>query len=670
MYFCERILFYNLLIPFDSLKDIHIESTTPILRPLSADCLPSSPTPLFDEHMLPTPITPAWNGLKSLHQHPTHCGLKCEDIMNKSRYSFELNRENRHDGMGLSEVDGLTHDTPEIDIESSAKTGCSTMDIFNKEKSSVIIAKLEPSSSSANKPDSSDEYGTCNSDARFDSTAFTTTAFKVSLSEYMKDIVEKKAVKLQHTQQCLEGSSRNESPREEPKSLSRHAAATVTKQPQKARAGSCQQHTSEPHEVHETKIPVLQPRRVTLGSLSSFMETRGMGPKKQIPATSPYFVGEASRGPEQQNNFLDTSSREQQQQNLTASKTPPIPTLQVPRYPTQHDGLVLFLSTGLLKTHLRVIQCLEGSDCPPHLIYRDYGNSSSNCQSKQQPKGSSSQHLPTISDHSPDEADIVLSPRAGIILTTSQETMQLFLPGHKYTSTQPNLPQIKAVNSPLRESIYRLSTRYQQLYVFISHRTEQSKLNKSRLSSLRLSANKALFDSLTSLSAFCASLSEYSSITPLIIPSVPASAAAWILALAHKHICQLPPRRPNSLSQYTNAFTPVNPKSQLGTLLGNPAESVWELFLRRMGLNPYAAQVVLAVLTRDGEDVANSSGFHGSSVQQTGIGCLSRFVEMTPECRKAIFGGLLGENILNRVDSLIERDWQCDWALNFDDGIE
>lgn len=88
-----------------------------------------------------------------------------------------------------------------------------------------------------------------------------------------------------------------------------------------------------------------------------------------------------------------------------------------------------------------------------------------------------------------------------------------------------------------------------------------------------------------------------------------------------------------------------------------------------MGLNPYAAQIVLAVLRRDGEDVVNGSGFHESGVQQMG-GYLSRFVEMSPEDRRVLFGGLLGENILKRVDSLIERDWQCDWALNFDDGIE
>lgn len=591
--------------------------------------------------------------------------------MNQNRYPFAPNRESRHDHMELSEGDSSTHDTPKIEVESSTKTGFPTMELYSEEKHSMIITTLEPSSSSANKSEPS-EYGTCNSDARSNNRVFATTAARVPLSEHMKGTAEERTVKLQHTQQCLGISSRNDPSREEPESLFKHVASAATKQPQEFRAGSYHQHTSEPHGIHETKIPIPQLRRVTLGSLSSFMETRGRSTKKQILAKSPYFAGEASRGPEQQDNYSDTGFREQQQQNVNVSKslrTPSIPAVQAPRCPAQHGGLVLFISTGLLKTHVQVIQCLEGSDHPPQLIYRDYGNGSSKCQSRQQPRESSSQHPQTTSIHSPDEADIILSPRTGIILTTSQATMQLYLPGHKSTFTQPNLPQIKAVNSPLRESIYRLSTRYQQLYVFISHGTEQSKRSKSRASTRQLSANENLLNSLTSLSAFCTSLSEYSSITPLIIPSVPESAAAWILALSHKHLCQLPPQRPNPYSPYTIAFTPVNPKPQLGAFLGNPGESVWELFLRRVGLNPYAAQVVLAVLRRDSEDVVNGSGFHESGVQQMG-GYLSRFVEMSPEDRRVLFGGLLGKNILKRADSLIERDWQCDWALNFDDGIE
>lgn len=662
-----------LLIPFGSLKEIHTKSITPILRPLSADCLTSSPMPMFDEHMLPTPVSLASNGLELLRHHSAPSGLECEDIINKNRCSLAPNRESQCDSIGLSEEDDSTHDTPKIDIEYSSKTGFSSLGSYNEENNSMIIATLEPSSSSATKSNPSDEHDSCNSNTRLNNRTSATTSVKVPFSEYMKETEGRKAVKLQHTQQYLGTSSGNELSREEPESLSRHVVFTVTKRPQEVRAGSRNQSKLELHGVHETKTPVLQSRRVTLGSLSSYVETRGRDNKRQIPAKSPYFLGEASRGPEQQNNYLDTSFKERQQQNFAASKslrTPPIPTLQAPRYPTQHDGLALFLSTRLLKTHLKVIQCLEGSDHPPRLIYRDYEDGSSTCQPKQRPKDSSSQHLQTVSIHSPDEADIILSPRTGIILTTSQATMQLYLPGHKSTSIQPNISQIKAVNSPLRESIYRLSTRYQQLYVFISHSTEQSKRSKPRVSNPQLSANKSLLDSLTSLSAFCTSLSEYSSITPLMIPSVPESAAAWILALAHKHICQLPPQRPNSLSQYTIAFTPVNPKPQLGALLENPGESVWELFLRRMGLNPYAAHVVLAVLRRDGEDVANGSGFHESRVQQTGVEYLSRFVEMTPEGRKALFGGLLGERVLKRVDSLIERDLQCDWALNFDDGIE
>ncbi|KAL3446861.1 hypothetical protein BJX65DRAFT_308488 [Aspergillus insuetus] len=255
---------------------------------------------------------------------------------------------------------------------------------------------------------------------------------------------------------------------------------------------------------------------------------------------------------------------------------------------------------------------------------------------------------------SPGEADIILSAKTGIILTTTQAAMQQYLPGHKPTSILLNCPE--SVSSPLRERIFCLSSRYEQLYIFLSHGAKQSKSPKSRVLGLQITADKHLLSSMTTLTAFCTSLSEHAIIVPLIVPSDPEKTADWILGLAHKHACQLPPLR--SHSQYTNAFTPVNPKPQLDLWLGDAKESVWELFLRRMGLNPFAVQVILAVLRRDRKADDFKEGNRA--------GCLSSFVEMSSEERRALFGGLLGENVLRRLDSIIEKDWQCDWALDFE----
>ncbi|KAL4990144.1 hypothetical protein BDW68DRAFT_155136 [Aspergillus falconensis] len=199
--------------------------------------------------------------------------------------------------------------------------------------------------------------------------------------------------------------------------------------------------------------------------------------------------------------------------------------------------------------------------------------------------------------------------------------MQLYLPGHK---PGPNTCTsiVKSINSSLRESMFRLASRYAQLYVFIAHNPDQSTHSKSRISNPQLTVDRRLSTSLTSITAFCTSISEYSRIIPLLIPSVPESISTWILTLAHKHICQLPPLlTAGSQLQYRIAFTPVNPKPQLGGLLGEAQESVWGWFLRRTGLNPYAAQAVLAVLRREYGEGPN----------------FSRFVEMSVGERRAIW---------------------------------
>jgi hypothetical protein len=330
-----------------------------------------------------------------------------------------------------------------------------------------------------------------------------------------------------------------------------------------------------------------------------------------------------------------------------------------PEIQIRNEGLVLFISTTLLKTHLKVLQDIEQKEHPAKVTYRDYTpvpaprnqqkNRSSTSMLHSQPQYQQNALFPP-----PEEADIILSAKTGIILTTTQAAMQQYLPGHKPTSNLLNCPE--SVSSPLRERIFCLSSRYEQLYIFLSHSAKQSKSPKSRVLGQQITADKHLLSSMTTLTAFCSSLSEHAIIVPLIVPSDPERTAGWILGLAHKHACQLPP--PRSHSHHTNAFTPVNPKPQLDLWLGDAKESVWELFLRRMGLNPFAAQVILAVLRREREA--------DDYKEENRAGCLSRFVEMSSEERRALLGGLLGEKVLRRLDSIIEKDWQCDWALDFE----
>lgn len=375
-----------------------------------------------------------------------------------------------------------------------------------------------------------------------------------------------------------------------------------------------------------------------LGSLPAFMEMRGIAPKRRVNAENSYFATKNKQPiddrTERQKSMVVVSDQYAEQvmqreervsilSNTSASQ-------HIPQYPRNNqEPPLLFLSTSLLKSHLRLTRILENTkDPPPTLIYRDYD---------------------TINHDLEHEADIVISPSTGAILTTSQATTQLYLPGHK--PAHPHLDGIKGINSPLRERIMLLAPRYERLYVFISHSGGTAKKQPT--------ADKRTLESITSFTAFCNSASVHSTIIPLIIaPSTPETMAQWILGLAYKHSFRLLETSvPRSIG-----FMPINPSINRPRV--DPAmvetETQWELFLRRAGLNPFAAQVVLLALRREEEKLKL-----GSTYDQGTVSALSRFIEMSSETRRRLFAGLIGERVLKRVEDIMD-EWQCDWALNFD----
>jgi hypothetical protein len=104
--------------------------------------------------------------------------------------------------------------------------------------------------------------------------------------------------------------------------------------------------------------------------------------------------------------------------------------------------------------------------------------------------------------------------------------------------------------------------------------------------------------------------------------------------------------------------------------------TVWELFLRQTGLNPYAAQAILAFLRRADEEERTYIGYtspkaaSSSSVEDGGGQGLARFIEMEPDRRREVFGELIGDRMMGRANHILDKDWQCDWALNFDADVE
>lgn len=76
-------------------------------------------------------------------------------------------------------------------------------------------------------------------------------------------------------------------------------------------------------------------------------------------------------------------------------------------------------------------------------------------------------------------------------------------------------------------------------------------------------------------------------------------------------------------------------------------ETHWELFLRRAGLNAFAAQAVLAQLKApDGVDAGSPS--------KAGTFGLTAFVEMGREQRVRRFGMMCGVRLMERVSAVVD----------------
>lgn len=404
----------------------------------------------------------------------------------------------------------------------------------------------------------------------------------------------------------------------------------------------------------DNKVSDLLSPFTALGSLPAFMETRGIIPKRRVNAESPHFAVKHKLNHDQtepQKPMVDITNTQiepemQREERVTVPTNTATPQL-IPQHPRKgRDPPLLFLSTSLLKSHLRLTQILETTKDPqPTLIYRDYD------------KHTTSTNKRTINHDLQNEADIIISPSTGIILTTSQATTQLYLPGHK--NAHPHLDGIKGINSPFRERIVLLAPRYERLYVLVCHSGGTAKKKPT--------VDKRTLASITSLTAFCNSVSGYSTIIPLLVsPSAPETAAQWIMGLASKHSFQLPQFSTELGMPRNIGFTPINPRNDRSRV--DPAvletETRWELFLRRAGLNPFAAQIVLLVLKKEeGNSCSNTAAYNNMGTKTSG---LSRFVEMSSETRRRLFTGLIGDRVLKRIEAIMDNDWQCDWALNFD----
>lgn len=271
----------------------------------------------------------------------------------------------------------------------------------------------------------------------------------------------------------------------------------------------------------------------------------------------------------------------------------PSPKLVIPDTPRCFIASTSFLSDRKL-THR-----IENLYPAAKILERDF-----NLYSLAAGKAEMSVHLAlTRSEASPDEADLILSPSTGLILTTLQKIKQQSLPG-------------QAARSPVRERIQRTATRYERLVVVVRRTGGTSNSNVD----VGVNLEESDCEALVSLSAFINHLQELSESEMILVDGDTPMLATWIISIMIRYSVETPT-----------------------TLLQD--ETVWEVFLRQAGMNAFAAQVVLEEMKMLQDSDGRPWGLRG-------------FVLMSPEERYRRFEGLLGgRRQLDRVEGVLDARW-------------
>ncbi|KAL8780349.1 MAG: hypothetical protein Q9194_000978 [Teloschistes cf. exilis] len=201
------------------------------------------------------------------------------------------------------------------------------------------------------------------------------------------------------------------------------------------------------------------------------------------------------------------------------------------------------------------------------------------------------------------EADLILSPSTGLVITSLQKIKQQALPG-------------QVTRSPIRERLQQVAARYERLVIIVDRTASATDIGASLIGYLDENDCEAL----ASLTAFLNHLPCLSESELLLIDGDTSNLATWIVSLMVKY----------------------SPEAAVGLL---QEETQWEVFLRHLGMNAFAAQFVLAELKamqeRDGK-----------------IWGLREFILMESEERCRGFEVLLGSRgILERVGQVLDARW-------------
>jgi hypothetical protein len=203
-----------------------------------------------------------------------------------------------------------------------------------------------------------------------------------------------------------------------------------------------------------------------------------------------------------------------------------------------------------------------------------------------------------------DEADLTISPATGVLLTTMVKLRQKPLPD-------------MSGQVIFRHVVENVAARYENLILLVSEG------NKSDETMIPLSQSDA--KALVEFQGYAAGLQT--DVRLLYVGGGNETLAKWVAAAICKHA----------------------PEASAVQDMLLPVETRWELFLRRAGMNAFAAQVTLGTLKVPDGELAIGGG------RMYGLPC---FVMMEPHERMAALEDALGgRRVLERVSQALDEPW-------------
>ena len=297
---------------------------------------------------------------------------------------------------------------------------------------------------------------------------------------------------------------------------------------------------------------------------------------------------------------------------VSKSQLLPFPQIETPIMPTPFVISATLLS---IRSLFRRIEHLFPSavfierDFNLHLPHPQPSISKSNSNPQLQPpspKGTAT--APILTSTIADEADLLLSPGTGLICTTLQKIKQRSLPG-------------QVSRSAIRERVLKTSRRYERLLILVSENRHDG------ANQLDNGDSTVLIE----FTAFCANVIE-SEIYVTFLAGGEEELAKWIVAMMIKY----------AVAEHEEV-----------KLIQD--ETLWEIWLRRAGINAFAAQAVLGKL-KQGESCGGADS--GKCDELDGEWGLKAFVKMSARERYARFEVLLGgRNMLGRVGEVVDGRW-------------